>query len=188
MVVRGLLTILHHARRLPIDSLGTTVDVMSVAKKRSSESSSHSTRSTKRFGMRRKSAELITDAKKSPLEDWHHRRRLYLVLQVMRIPVLVAAVLALWLTQNLALGAVLAFISVPLPWAAVILANEAGEATKKSDKIYKPGVVRENRAARTGTELSGGPLREVTSRRSDSSGVIDHIPDSASFDRPHQES
>ena len=127
---------------------------MSAAEKRAGRTRGTSATGARRFRRPGKRVDRITDAKKSQLEDWHHRRRLYLGLQIARIPVLVLAVILLWVTNNLMLGAVVAFISVPLPWVAVMLANEAGEATKESEKVYKPGLVRANREALANSQLS----------------------------------
>ena len=90
---------------------------------------------------------LITDAKRSRLEGWHHRRRLYALLQLLRLPVLAAAGVSMWLTHNVALSVIIAVISLPLPWVAVLLANESGEVDKQERKVYKPAVVRANRQA-----------------------------------------
>ncbi|HIW95262.1 MAG TPA: DUF3099 domain-containing protein [Candidatus Corynebacterium gallistercoris] len=103
----------------------TTVGVMALGKKRD--------------------AQLITDARRSPLENWHHRRRVYTVLQIARLPILAASGLLMWWTNNVALSVGVALISLPLPWVAVLLANESGEADKETRKVYKPGVVREQR-------------------------------------------
>lgn len=89
--------------------------------------------------------ELITSARKSPLEGWHRRRRTYIVLQMLRIPLLAIAVLVLWLTHNMALSVTVACVSVPLPWIAVLLANETGEVERGEQRVYKPAVVREQR-------------------------------------------
>ena len=100
---------------------------------------------------------LITDAKRSRLEGWHHRRRMYATLQLLRLPVLAAAGVSMWLTHNVALSVVIAVISLPLPWIAVLLANESGEVDKQERKIYKPAVVRANRQAlQEGWSIAGG--------------------------------
>lgn len=152
---------------------------MSAAEKRAGRARGTSATGVRRFRGPGKQVDRITDAKKSQLEDWHHRRRLYLGLQIARIPVLVLAVILLWVTNNLILGAVVAFISVPLPWVAVMLANESGEATKESEKVYKPGLVRANRAALANSQLSQAtsPQRQLDPSDVDSTDrhpVIDH--------------
>lgn len=55
---------------------------------------------------RRKHVALITDAQRSPVEDWHRRRREYAVLQGSRIPFLLLAALAYMLLHNLVLAAI----------------------------------------------------------------------------------
>lgn len=152
---------------------------MSSAEKRAGRARGTSATGARRFRRPGKRVDRITDAKKSQLEDWHHRRRLYLGLQIARIPVLVLAVILLWVTNNLMLGAVVAFISVPLPWVAVMLANESGESTKESEKVYKPGLVRANRAAMANSQLSQAtnPQRQLEPSEVDSTDrhpVIDH--------------
>lgn len=155
---------------------------MSAAEKRAGRSPKSSKGASRGFLRRPKQVDRITDAKKSQLEDWHHRRRLYLGLQIARIPVLVLAVILLWGTNNLVLGAIVAFISVPLPWVAVMLANESGEATKESEKVYKPGLVRANREALANSQIPGGPgaQRQLEPTDEDSTArhpVIDHDAD-----------
>ena len=80
---------------------------------------------------RRKHVALITDAQRSPVEDWHRRRREYAVLQGSRIPFLV-------------LAAIFTVISVPLPWIAVVIANAVGEThDPRKPQVYKPAVNRD---------------------------------------------
>ena len=90
---------------------------------------------------------LITSAKKSRLADWRHRRNTYAALQLSRIPLFLAAVAVYGLLHNPILAAVIAVVSLPLPWIAVLLANDAGESPEKGQpKVYKPALVREERA------------------------------------------
>lgn len=95
---------------------------------------------------RKSDVELITDARQSPLENWHKRRKTYAVLQMARIPMLGLAGLLMWWTGNLWLSAGVAMISLPLPWVAVLLANETGDPDPRSHQVYKPQLVREARA------------------------------------------
>lgn len=102
-----------------------------------------------RAGRRRTSGDtvLITSAKRSRLADWRHRRHLYAALQLSRIPLFIIAVAIYGWLHNPALAALVAVISLPLPWVAVLLANDAGEAQEKGvPKVYKPALVREQRA------------------------------------------
>lgn len=94
---------------------------------------------------KKRDAQLITDARRSPLENWHHRRKLYTALQIARLPILAVSGLLMWWTNNVGLSVGVALLSLPLPWVAVLLANESGDADKESRKIYKPAVVREQR-------------------------------------------
>lgn len=92
---------------------------------------------------RRKHVELITDAQRSPVEDWHRRRREYAVLQGSRIPFLLLAALAYMLLHNLVLAAIFTVISVPLPWIAVVIANAVGETQDpRKPQVYKPAANR----------------------------------------------
>lgn len=99
---------------------------------------------------------LITTAKKPRLDDWRHRKRVYAALQLARIPLLVLAVVAYaWLHSPL-LAAFFAVASLPLPWVAVLLANEKAPDTEKGQpKVYKPALVRQQRQA-TRTALESG--------------------------------
>ena len=93
---------------------------------------------------RRKHVALITDAQRSPVEDWHRRRREYAVLQGSRIPFLLLAALAYMLLHNLVLAAIFTVISVPLPWIAVVIANAVGEThDPRKPQVYKPAVNRD---------------------------------------------
>lgn len=116
---------------------------------------------------RRKDVELITDARTSPLADWSHRRRVYLFLQLSRIPLFIASGVVWWLTGNHYWAVGLVLISLPLPWVAVMLANEPGDPDRDSRQVYKPAVVRENRRrlSYSSTELEGTARRELTDRR-----------------------
>src|SRR5699024_1758197 len=152
---------------------------MSAAEKRAGRARGSSATGARRFRRPGKRVDRITDAKKSQLEDWHHRRRLYFRLQIARIPVLVLAVILLWVPNNLMLGAVVAIISVPLHWVAVMLANESGEATKESETDYKPVLARTNRPAIANSQLSQAPnpQRQLEPSEVDSTArhpVIDH--------------
>lgn len=116
---------------------------------------------------------LITDARQSRIRNYNYRRHTYAVLQWSRIPLLLLAAAA-FLWWDLAwLAAILTVLSVPMPWIAVVIANGVGEpADKRSPRVYKPGVVREQnrrweeaqreRLAR----LSDGPSHVLTAGES----------------------
>jgi hypothetical protein len=97
---------------------------------------------------------VITDARRSPLDDWRHRRRLYAALQLARIPLLGAAVAAYAWLHSPVLAAVFAVVSLPLPWAAVLLANEKTDDREKGQpKVYKPALARQYRDRITEPQL-----------------------------------
>lgn len=117
---------------------------------------------------------LITSAKKSRLSDWRHRRHVYAALQLSRIPLFIIAVMIYGWLHNPALAAFVAVISLPLPWVAVLLANDPGEAQEKgAPKVYKPALVREQRAR----EMQA--LEDQTSR-----AAIDYAPNSPQSGTP----
>lgn len=101
----------------------------------------------------REDVELITDARTSPMIGWHHRRRVYLLLQLLRLPLFIASGVVWWTTHSHLWAVLIVLISLPLPWIAVMLANEPGDPDKDSRKVYKPAVVRENR--QTYAQLGG---------------------------------
>ena len=93
-----------------------------------------------------KDVELITDARRSPYDNWLHRKRVYNILQGLRIPFLLLSALTYLVLHSVWLSAVLFVVSVPLPWIAVVIANGAGEPQdSRAPKVYKPQVAREAR-------------------------------------------
>lgn len=84
---------------------------------------------------RHESPVLITGAALSPAEQFAARRRRYSLIMSMRIPCLVVAgVLAIGFGWTIA-AAVLVVASVPLPWVAVLIANDA--PPRKSEKVAR---------------------------------------------------
>jgi hypothetical protein len=78
---------------------------------------------------------LITAAPVSQAEQFAARRRRYSLLMAMRIPCLVlAGVLALGFGWTIA-AAVLVIASVPLPWVAVLVANDG--PPRKAEKVAR---------------------------------------------------
>ncbi|MGP9723419.1 DUF3099 domain-containing protein [Corynebacterium sp. AOP40-9SA-29] len=121
---------------------------------------------------------VITDARRSPLDDWRHRRRLYAGLQLSRIPLLGAAVGAYGWLHSPVLAAVFAVISLPLPWVAVLLANEKSDDREKGEpKVYKPALVRQYRAAAAGPQLDGQAHEEIEGPPAPGYTVIDAEPE-----------
>ena len=113
----------------------------------------------------RKKRALITEMRETPLENHNKRVREYNWLQGARIPLLLAAALFYMVWQNIWIAAILTVISVPLPWIAVVVANNAGEKPDpRRPKVYKPAVARQqaknNKVLADGAEvLTGGPRR-----------------------------
>nr|WP_298075741.1 DUF3099 domain-containing protein [uncultured Corynebacterium sp.] len=123
--------------------------------------------------------EIITDAKSSRLQGWHHRRRLYAVLQLLRIPILALAALVMLLTHNAALAVCVAAVSLPLPWIAVLLANESGQVDETTNKVYKPALIREQRRAQRAA-LAGETSRPMLESNSSHPEIIEYNPDQSS--------
>lgn len=145
---------------------------------RGSEEEKRRSATARRFSMRsrrRSNVELITDARQSPLENWQHRKRVYAVLQGLRIPFLLASGLAYVWLHNWVLAAVLFVISVPLPWIAVVIANGVGEPhDPRRKQVYKPQVARQKAAFQQQQLLASGPAhRELLPGRSASRLELD---------------
>jgi hypothetical protein len=64
---------------------------------------------------------LITDAARSYEEEFATRRRRYSIMMFMRVPCLVLAAV---FYQTPWLAAALIILSIPLPWCAVLIAND----------------------------------------------------------------
>ena len=98
--------------------------------------------------LRRRRAELITTARRSPAENLRHRERVYTWLQLSRLPaLLISAGSYLWLGDWIISG-ILFIISIPLPWIAVVIANGKGEVRdKRTRNVYRPQAAREYYAA-----------------------------------------
>lgn len=93
---------------------------------------------------RRRRAELITDARRSPSDDRHHREKAYAWIQGLRIPFLLLSMMTYLWWENWIISAALFVISVPLPWIAVVVANGRGEPRdKRAGNVYKPALARE---------------------------------------------
>ncbi|MFC3850710.1 DUF3099 domain-containing protein [Corynebacterium hansenii] len=101
-------------------------------------------RRTNHRGRRGSDAVLITDARQSRIRNYNYRRHTYAVLQWSRIPLLLLAAAAFMWWDLPWLAAIVTVVSVPMPWIAVVIANGVGEpADKRSPRVYKPGVIRE---------------------------------------------
>jgi Protein of unknown function (DUF3099) len=75
---------------------------------------------------------LITAAEQSYEEEHAARKRKYLIMMGMRLPFMFAA-LAFYNTWWLALGLIL--VSIPLPWIAVLIAND--RPPRKAEKVNR---------------------------------------------------
>ena len=153
---------------LLVFQLRTSVRSMADARKRKTGGESRAKRASQ--------VEIITDAKSSRLQGWHHRRRLYAVLQLLRIPILALAALVMLLTHNAALAVCVAAVSLPLPWIAVLLANESGQVDETTNKVYKPALVREQRRAQRAA-LAGETSRPMLESNSSHPEIIEYNPD-----------
>lgn len=156
---------------LLVFQLRTSVGSMADARKKKTGGESRAKRASK--------VEIITDAKSSRLQGWHHRRRLYAVLQLLRIPILALAALVMLLTHNAALAVCVAAVSLPLPWVAVLLANETGQVDETTNKVYKPALVREQRRAQRAA-LAGETSRPMLESNSSHPEIIEYHPDQSS--------
>lgn len=105
---------------------------------------------------------LITGAAVSPAEEFAARRRRYSLIMSLRIPCLVVAgVLALGFGWTVA-AAVLVMLSVPLPWVAVLIANDG--PPRKAEKVarYRGDRVLGTRSSR---EIEAGRVIDAPSAR-----------------------
>lgn len=78
---------------------------------------------------------LITEAKPSFDDELAMRRRRYTIMMSLRIPCLIAAVVTYQVWQLWLLSLIILALSVPLPWMAVLIAND--RPPRKSEKVNK---------------------------------------------------
>lgn len=86
---------------------------------------------------RRVEAAVITQAEPSQDEQLRARRKRYMLTMAMRVPLLILATVfyhQLWLSIPLLL------ISIPLPWMAVLIANDRAPRNRAPRKVV-PGVI-----------------------------------------------
>jgi Protein of unknown function (DUF3099) len=107
-------------------------------------------RDQSQHGRRRGDAVVITAAEPSYAEQFAARRRKYAILMSARIPCLILAGV-FYRTWWLALAFVV--LSVPLPWMAVLVAND--RAPRKAEQVTRPGHGLEQGDLR-GRELESG--------------------------------
>lgn len=104
---------------------------------------------------------LITAAQPSYDDQFRHRRRRYVIMMGMRVPFLIAAALLYHIPW---LAVLLIVVSIPLPWCAVLIAND-GPARKPvkaargsfNQQIALPGPPREVIEPESPGERPGGP-------------------------------
>jgi hypothetical protein len=90
---------------------------------------------------RRAEPPLITEAEPSYQDQLNARRKRYVITMVSRVPLLILATV---FYQHLWIAIPLLLISVPLPWIAVLFANDR-PARKRAKKVM-PGVINYDRA------------------------------------------
>jgi hypothetical protein len=93
---------------------------------------------------RRAQATLITEAEPSYDEQLKARRKRYVIMMSMRVPCLILATL---LYQTPWLAILVIAISIPLPWMAVLIANDRPARKRKK---YVPGTINYQRALTPG--------------------------------------
>ncbi|TCK26734.1 DUF3099 domain-containing protein [Pseudonocardia endophytica] len=94
--------------------------------------------------------ELITDAPISYADELAARKRRYAVMMGMRIPLMVAAV---FLISTPWLAASLLVLSIPLPWMAVLIANDRLPRSRRTMSRYRRDPAAVDSTSRTGTDL-----------------------------------
>lgn len=118
-----------------------------------------------RWRLRRRRAELITSQYRTAGQNLHRRKVIYLTLQLLRLPLIALAIMTYLVWENWWLATIVFIVSVPLPWIAVVIANEKGEvADKRERNVYKPAAAREYRravAAQHAEQLDGARYREL---------------------------
>ncbi|MFE3291570.1 DUF3099 domain-containing protein [Rhodococcus sp. NPDC059234] len=81
---------------------------------------------------------LITDAAQSFEEQQRARIRKYTILMAIRIPALVLAALAYGEWHNALISLAIIGVSIPLPWIAVLIANDRPPRRSDEPRRYDP--------------------------------------------------
>lgn len=89
---------------------------------------------------------VITDAELSYDDQFRLRRRRYVIMMAMRFPCLILAAI-FWRTPWLALAIVA--VSIPLPWMAVLIANDRPAAKNRKAPV---GTINHERALPAGED------------------------------------
>lgn len=95
---------------------------------------------------------LITDAARSYEEELAVRKRRYVVMMGMRVPCMVLAAV---FYQTPWLAVTLLVLSIPLPWMAVLIAND--RLPRKSEKVHRYQAAGPSLEARAYPEIESGP-------------------------------
>lgn len=82
---------------------------------------------------------VITEAKTSFEEEQRARIRRYAIMMSFRIPALVIAVVVYMRWENVWLALIIVAVSIPLPWMAVVMANDGPPKRKERLRRYEPG-------------------------------------------------
>jgi hypothetical protein len=89
---------------------------------------------------------LITRAENSPEEQHRARVRRYLILMGFRVPMLILACIVYGATHNGLLALAVVAVSIPLPWVAVLIANDRPARKRGEIAEYHYGVHAEHPA------------------------------------------
>ncbi len=111
---------------------------------------------------RRGGAVLITDVPISYDEQVAARKKRYLIMMSLRIPFLLIAAASY---QTLWVSLIFIALSIPLPWMAVLIANDA-PAKKKRMKKVTPGTISYDRAIAPTHEVVDAIEADPADRRS----------------------
>lgn len=82
---------------------------------------------------------LITRAQPSREEQINERRNRYLFMMAIRFPILALGGVAYMVWDNVILAIAIIVISVPLPWFAVVSANDSGPRREDRPRGYSAG-------------------------------------------------
>ncbi|WP_442891610.1 DUF3099 domain-containing protein [Dietzia sp.] len=87
---------------------------------------------------------LITGARKAYEEELRDRKRRYIFLMSLRIPALVLAALALMIWDNGWIALAIVGFSIPIPWIAVLGANDRPKRSKNEPRAYARGSIEDS--------------------------------------------
>ncbi|MDK4320979.1 DUF3099 domain-containing protein [Corynebacterium pseudodiphtheriticum] len=97
-----------------------------------------------RNGFRRNKPVLITTARMTRAQDRKKREWWYGLLQFLRVPLTLVCVGMYVAWDWVLIPVLLATLTFPLPWIAVIIANlDGAPQDKRQPRVYKPAVVRQ---------------------------------------------